>query len=318
MEEETKPIRQLQRRLNPHLQEVVRAEVLKLLQAGIIYPISDSPWVSPTQVVPKKSGIIVVQKEKREEIKGKKKGKSIEKDGYDVNVQRELQRIVIKEELMKKHMPPPFLQALRNCKRNEGKSFGAKTEQKQSKNRAKTGQKQGSARFRNFCEISQLLRNRHFAAKLVHSLRPLSAKIFTAAKPILAQECHFAAQECHFAAQEPSFGSCETHCEVVKADFAPKVHSAGVFRNCEGEFGTRVPLRSTVTFISQLRMHCEIAAKMAFCCEIGVLAAKLKLTLSLPLFVFVFEPHRPSLRSSSPISNVGQTSVIRNGANKRG
>ncbi|RVW19764.1 Retrovirus-related Pol polyprotein from transposon opus [Vitis vinifera] len=39
------------------MQEVVRAEVLKLLQAGIIYPISDSPWVSPTQVMPKKSGI---------------------------------------------------------------------------------------------------------------------------------------------------------------------------------------------------------------------------------------------------------------------
>ncbi|KAL6348603.1 hypothetical protein AAG906_016123 [Vitis piasezkii] len=54
MEEEAKPIRQPQRRLNPHLQEVVRAEVLKLLQAGIIYPISDNPWVSPTQVVPKK------------------------------------------------------------------------------------------------------------------------------------------------------------------------------------------------------------------------------------------------------------------------
>nr|CAN62323.1 hypothetical protein VITISV_018463 [Vitis vinifera] len=54
IEEEAKPIRQLQRRLNPHLQEVVRAEVLKLLQAGIIYLISDSPWVSPTQVVPKK------------------------------------------------------------------------------------------------------------------------------------------------------------------------------------------------------------------------------------------------------------------------
>ena len=86
--------------------------MLKLLQAGIIYPISRSPWVSPTQVVPNKSGITVVQKEKREEIKGKKKGKNIEKDGYDVNVQRELQRIVIKEELMKKHMPPPFLQVL--------------------------------------------------------------------------------------------------------------------------------------------------------------------------------------------------------------
>ena len=38
MEEKTKPIRQPQRRLNPHLQEVVRTEVLKLLQAGIIYP----------------------------------------------------------------------------------------------------------------------------------------------------------------------------------------------------------------------------------------------------------------------------------------
>ncbi|KAL6329271.1 hypothetical protein AAG906_015469 [Vitis piasezkii] len=68
MEEEAKPIRQFQRRLNPHLQEVVRAEVLKLLQAGIIYPISDSPWVSPTQVVPKKSGITVVKNEKGEEI----------------------------------------------------------------------------------------------------------------------------------------------------------------------------------------------------------------------------------------------------------
>ncbi|RVX20800.1 Retrovirus-related Pol polyprotein from transposon 17.6 [Vitis vinifera] len=54
--------------MNPHLQEVVRAEVLKLLQAGIIYPISDSPWVSPTQVVRKKSGITMVQNEKGEEI----------------------------------------------------------------------------------------------------------------------------------------------------------------------------------------------------------------------------------------------------------
>ncbi|RVW20716.1 Transposon Tf2-11 polyprotein [Vitis vinifera] len=68
MEEEAKPIHQPQRRLNPHLQEVVRAKVLKLLQAGIIYPIYDSPWVSPTQVVPKKSGINVVQNEKGEEI----------------------------------------------------------------------------------------------------------------------------------------------------------------------------------------------------------------------------------------------------------
>ncbi|RVW87301.1 Retrovirus-related Pol polyprotein from transposon 17.6 [Vitis vinifera] len=50
------------------MQEVVRSEVLKLLQAGIIYPISDSLWVSPTQVVPKKSGITVIQNEKGEEV----------------------------------------------------------------------------------------------------------------------------------------------------------------------------------------------------------------------------------------------------------
>ncbi|RVW22337.1 putative mitochondrial protein [Vitis vinifera] len=50
------------------MQEVMRAKVLELLQAGIIYSISDSPWVSPTQVVPKKSRIIVVQNEKGEEV----------------------------------------------------------------------------------------------------------------------------------------------------------------------------------------------------------------------------------------------------------
>ncbi|RVW59104.1 Retrovirus-related Pol polyprotein from transposon 412 [Vitis vinifera] len=69
MEEDAKLVRQPQRRLNnPHMQEVVRGEVLKLLQAGIIYPISDSLWVSPTQVVPKKSGITVIQNEKGEEV----------------------------------------------------------------------------------------------------------------------------------------------------------------------------------------------------------------------------------------------------------
>ena len=68
MEEEAKPVRQPQRRLTPHLQEVVRVEVLKLLQVGIIYPISYSPWVSPTQVMPKKSGITVVQNDKGEEV----------------------------------------------------------------------------------------------------------------------------------------------------------------------------------------------------------------------------------------------------------
>ncbi|XP_038711641.1 uncharacterized protein LOC120005855 [Tripterygium wilfordii] len=61
MEDEVRPSRESQRRLNPNMKEVVRAEVLKLLDVGVIYPISDSKWVSPVQVVPKKSGITVVK-----------------------------------------------------------------------------------------------------------------------------------------------------------------------------------------------------------------------------------------------------------------
>ncbi|RVW77825.1 Transposon Ty3-I Gag-Pol polyprotein [Vitis vinifera] len=68
MEKDAKPVGQPQMRLNPHMQEVVRGEVLKLLQARIIYPISYSLWVTPTQVVPKKSGITVIQNEKWEEV----------------------------------------------------------------------------------------------------------------------------------------------------------------------------------------------------------------------------------------------------------
>ena len=66
LEANTKPTREMQRRLNPAMKEVVRGEVLKLLDAGIIYPISDSKWVSPTQVVPKKSGVTVVKNDKGE------------------------------------------------------------------------------------------------------------------------------------------------------------------------------------------------------------------------------------------------------------
>ena len=50
------------------MKEVVHAEVLKLLQAGINYPISDSTWVSPTQVVPKKSRVTIMRNEKGEEM----------------------------------------------------------------------------------------------------------------------------------------------------------------------------------------------------------------------------------------------------------
>ena len=68
LEEKSKAVRQPHRRLNPHFQEVVRIEVLKLLQAGIIYPITDNTWVSLTQVVPKKSGVTTVKNENGEEL----------------------------------------------------------------------------------------------------------------------------------------------------------------------------------------------------------------------------------------------------------
>ena len=61
MEENAKTSRESQRRLNPSMKDVVRVEVLKLLDSSIIYPISDSSWVSPVHVVPKKSGITAVK-----------------------------------------------------------------------------------------------------------------------------------------------------------------------------------------------------------------------------------------------------------------
>jgi len=63
-----KPVRQPQRRINPVILDVVKKEVTKLLQVGIIYPISDSQWVSPVQVVPKKTGLTVIKNEKDELI----------------------------------------------------------------------------------------------------------------------------------------------------------------------------------------------------------------------------------------------------------
>jgi hypothetical protein len=50
------------------MREVVKKEVLKLLHAGIIYPVPNSEWVSPVQVVPKKGGMTVVRNDKKELI----------------------------------------------------------------------------------------------------------------------------------------------------------------------------------------------------------------------------------------------------------
>lgn len=68
LEDESKSSIEHQRRLNPNLKEVVKKEILKLLEAGVIYPISDSTWISPIHVVPKKGGITVIKNEKDELI----------------------------------------------------------------------------------------------------------------------------------------------------------------------------------------------------------------------------------------------------------
>ncbi|CAN6572579.1 unnamed protein product [Malus baccata var. baccata] len=66
LEEGAKPSREAQCRLNPPMMDVVKKEIIKLLDCGVIYPISDSHWVSPVQVVPKKSGVTVVKNEDNE------------------------------------------------------------------------------------------------------------------------------------------------------------------------------------------------------------------------------------------------------------
>ena len=61
-------MREAHQQLNPKVWEVVKEEILKWLNAEIIYPISDSQWVSPVYVVPNKAGVTVTVTDKGEEI----------------------------------------------------------------------------------------------------------------------------------------------------------------------------------------------------------------------------------------------------------
>lgn len=65
LEEGAKMIREAQRRMKPSMMEVVKKEILKLIDVGIIYPILESKWVS-TSVVPKKTGITIVKSQDNE------------------------------------------------------------------------------------------------------------------------------------------------------------------------------------------------------------------------------------------------------------
>jgi hypothetical protein len=61
MEDQCKPVVDHQRRLNRAMREVVKKEVIKLLDAGIIYSVPHSEWVSPVHCVSKKEGLTVVK-----------------------------------------------------------------------------------------------------------------------------------------------------------------------------------------------------------------------------------------------------------------
>ena len=111
LEEGVKPSREAQRRLNPPMKEVVMKEILKLLDAGVIYPISDSKWVSPIHVVPKKSGITVVTNQDNELIPTRVQ------NGWRVCVDyRKLNAATRKD-----HFPLPFIDQM--LERLAGKSY---------------------------------------------------------------------------------------------------------------------------------------------------------------------------------------------------
>nr|GFB18909.1 reverse transcriptase domain-containing protein [Tanacetum cinerariifolium] len=110
MEEDYKPTVQHQRRVNPKLHDFIKKEVEKLLYAGLIYPISDSPWVSPVHCVPKKGGFTVVENEEDELIPTRLvTGWRVCIDYHKLN-----------EATRKDHFPLPFMdQMLERLARNE-------------------------------------------------------------------------------------------------------------------------------------------------------------------------------------------------------
>nr|GEY69720.1 reverse transcriptase domain-containing protein [Tanacetum cinerariifolium] len=110
MEDKFKPAVQHQRRVNPKIHEVIKKEVPKLLDAGLIYTISDSPWVSPVHCVPKKGGFTVVENEENELIPTRLV------TGWRVCIDYQK----LNDATRKDHFPLPFMdQMLERLARNE-------------------------------------------------------------------------------------------------------------------------------------------------------------------------------------------------------
>ncbi|GJT65686.1 reverse transcriptase domain-containing protein [Tanacetum coccineum] len=110
MEDDFKPTVQHQRRVNPKIHEVIKKEVLKLLDAELIYPVSDSPWVSLVHCVPKKGGFTVVKNEENELIPTR----FVTGWRICINYQK------LNDATRKDHFPLPFMdQMLERIARNE-------------------------------------------------------------------------------------------------------------------------------------------------------------------------------------------------------
>nr|GEW18788.1 reverse transcriptase domain-containing protein [Tanacetum cinerariifolium] len=110
MEEYYKPVVQSQRRVNLKIHEVIKKEVIKLLDVGMIYPISDSPWVSLVHCVPKKGGMTIVANKNNELILTRLVS------GWRVCIDY----MKLNDATRKDHFPLPFMdQMLERLARNE-------------------------------------------------------------------------------------------------------------------------------------------------------------------------------------------------------
>nr|GEX15957.1 reverse transcriptase domain-containing protein [Tanacetum cinerariifolium] len=110
MEEDFEPAVQHQRGVMPKIYDVIKNEVLKLLDAGLIYPISDSPWVSHIYYVSKKGGFTVVKNEENKLILTR----LVTRWRVCIDYRK------LNEATRKNHFPLPFMdQILKRLARNE-------------------------------------------------------------------------------------------------------------------------------------------------------------------------------------------------------
>nr|GFB31330.1 reverse transcriptase domain-containing protein [Tanacetum cinerariifolium] len=105
LEEDYSPKVQSQRRVYPKIHDVIKKEVEKLLDAGLIYPISDSPWVSPIHCVPKKGGMTVIKNDENELVPTRLV------IGWRVCIDHRK----LKEATRKDHFPLPFMDQMLEC-----------------------------------------------------------------------------------------------------------------------------------------------------------------------------------------------------------